>query len=105
MNIALFIALLVAFSAITSLLTEACKKLLDDTTIIYSSNVLVVIIACIVGILGTGVYYTLCGIDFTIANIVCMPLMGLATSVGSMIGYDKVIQTIKQLKVNKQEDA
>ena len=99
MNIALFIALLVAFSTITSLLTEAFKKLLDDTAIKYSSNILVVIIACVVGICGTGVYYTLSGIDFTLTNIVCMPLMGLTTAVGSMVGYDKVIQTIKQLKV------
>lgn len=104
MNIALFIALLVAFSTVTSLLTEAFKKLLNDTTIKYSSNVLVVIIACIVGIFGTGVYYTLCGIEFTLANIVCMPLMGLATSVGSMVGYDKVIQTIKQIKINKTQE-
>lgn len=104
MNIALFIALLVAFSTVTSLLTEAFKKLLDDTTIKYSSNVLVVIIACIVGILGTGVYYALCGIEFTLANVVCMPLMGLATSVGSMVGYDKVIQTIKQIKINKTQE-
>lgn len=104
MNIAMFIALLVAFSAITSLLTEACKKMLDGTTITYSSNVLVVIIACIVGICGTGVYYVLSEIPFSLANIVCMPLMGLATSVGSMVGYDKVIQTIKQLKVNKEQE-
>lgn len=105
MNIALFIALLLAFSTITSLLTEACKKLLNDTPIKYSSNVLVVIIACIVGVLGTGVYYTLCGIEFTLANIICMPLMGLATSVGSMVGYDKVIQTIKQIKINKTQES
>ena len=99
MNIALFIALLVAFSTMTSLLTEACKKLLNDTTIKYSSNILVVIIACIVGICGTGIYYVLSGINFTLANIICMPLMGLTTAVGSMVGYDKVIQTIKQLNV------
>lgn len=104
MNIALFIALLVVFSTVTSLLTEAFKKLLDDTTITYSSNVLVVIIACIVGVLGTGAYYALCSIQFTLANIVCMPLMGLATAVGSMVGYDKVIQTIKQIKINKVQE-
>lgn len=102
MNIAIFVALLVVFSAVTSLLTETCKKLLDDTTITYSSNVLVVIIACIVGIFGTGIYYVLSGITFNLVNIICMPLMGLATSVGSMVGYDKVIQTIKQIKFNKE---
>lgn len=98
MNITLFIALLVMFSTITSLLTEAFKKILDSTTIKYSSNILVVIIACIVGICGTGIYYVLSGIDFTLVNIVCMPLMGLTTAVGSMVGYDKVIQAIKQMQ-------
>lgn len=101
MNIAIFIALLVVFSAVTSLLAEACKKVLDDTTITYSSNILVVIIACIVGILGTGIYYILFNIDFNLANIICMPLMGITTAVGSMVGYDKVIQTIKQIKIQK----
>ena len=98
MNITLFIALLVMFSTITSLLTEAFKKILDGATIKYSSNILVVIIACIVGICGTGIYYVLSGIDFTLVNIVCMPLMGLTTAVGSMVGYDKVIQAIKQMQ-------
>lgn len=104
MNIALFIALLVTFSTVTSLLTEACKKLLDNTNITYCSNILAVIIACIVGIFGTGIYYILFGINFDLANIVCMPLMGLATAVGSMVGYDKVIQTIKQIKVQNEVD-
>ena len=98
MNMMLFIALLVAFSAITSLCTEAVKKLLNELNVKYAPNVLVVILSLIVGIVGTGVYYILFSIEFNLINIVCMPLMGLATAVGSMVGYDKVIQTIEQLR-------
>lgn len=98
MNITLFIALLTMFSAVTSIITEGCKKMLDGTTISYSSNILAFIVACVVGIGGTGVYYVLNSIEFNTVNIVCMLLMGLATSIGAMVGYDKVIQTIAQLK-------
>lgn len=98
MSTTLFIALLIVFSAITSLCTEGCKKILDEIKVSYASNVVAFIIACIVGVCGTGVYYILNSIEFNVANIVYMALMGVATSVGAMVGYDKVIQTIGQLK-------
>ena len=98
MNITLFITLLTIFSTITGLVTEVCKKLLDEANIVYAKNILAFIVACIVGMGGTGVYYILCSIEFTLINIVCMVLMGFATSVSAMVGYDKVIQTIAQIK-------
>lgn len=98
MSVTLFITLLTIFSTITSLCTETVKKLLNDTNFNYSSNVLVFIIACIVGAGGTCIYYILNSFEFNSVNIVCMLLMGLATSLSSMVGYDKVIQTIKQIK-------
>lgn len=98
MNITLFIALLTMFSAITGIATEGCKKILDESSMSYSSNILAFIVACVVGIGGTGVYYVLNSIEFNVVNIICMVLMGMATSVGAMVGYDKVIQTIAQLK-------
>lgn len=101
MNIALFIALLTVFATITSLFTEVCKKVLNENKVSYSSNLLVLIIACIVGILGTCVYYIFFSIEFNAVNIICMPLMGIATAVGSMVGYDKVIQTIKQINIKQ----
>lgn len=102
MNVSLFITLLTSFSVITSLCTEGVKKILDEKGITYASNVVVAIIACIVGICGTGVYYILSGMVFDIVNITCMILMGLATWLGATVSYDKVLQTIAQLaKVKK----
>lgn len=98
MTIALFIMLLTVFSAVTGICTEGVKKILDSQNITYSSNILAFIIACIIGIGGTAVYYILNTIDFTIGNIICMILMGIAVSMGSMVGYDKVTQTIQQFK-------
>lgn len=102
MNITLFITLLTAFSAITGVLTECCKKLLDELKIVYASNILAFVVACVVGVGGTAIYYILGSIEFNLINVVCMLLMGLATSVGAMVGYDKVVQTITQLKVIKK---
>ena len=42
--------------------------------------------------------YLFTGIAFTPPNIVCMVLMAVAVWVGAMVGYDKVLQMIEQLK-------
>lgn len=98
MSFTVFISLLTIFSSVTSICAECCKKLLDCTKIKYSSNILVFIIACIVGTGGTCIYYVFNLIEFNLVNVVCSVLMGLATSVGAMVGYDKIVQTIQQLK-------
>jgi hypothetical protein len=36
-------------------------------------------------------------IPWTVNNIICLILMGIAVWIASMIGYDKVIQLLKQL--------
>ena len=101
MTISLFITLLTIFSTITGVLTEATKKLLDEYKKSYSSNVIAFVCACIVGIGGTAIYYQFNSIPFTINNIICMVLMGITSSIGAMVGYDKIIQTIKQITTNK----
>ena len=100
MTVPMFITLLTAFSAISSLCTEAFKKMFDSAGIKYASNILVFIIACVVGIGGTAIYYVFSSIDFDTINVICMILMGLASSIGATVGYDKVIQTIAQLNKN-----
>lgn len=97
MTVTIFIALVAVFSVVTSLCTEACKKILEDIGVKYASNILVCIIAAVVGILGTFAYYVLFSLDFNATNIVCAFLMSLTTAIGSMVGYDKVIQTINQI--------
>lgn len=99
MNVAVFMMLLTAFSTVTSLTVQALKKILDEHGTKYASNALVCIVAGVVGIGGTAVYYVLGNIAFSSANVILMVLMGLAVSIGSMVGYDKVIQTIKQFAI------
>ena len=97
MSVTAFFGLLTALSVVTSLCTEALKKLLDSMNVKYASNVLVCIVAAVVGITGTCLYYVICSLPFTPVNIVCVFLMSIATAVGSMVGYDKVMQAIEQI--------
>lgn len=97
MTVQTFLILLSAFSLIVGLVTQALKKLLDDLGASYSSNVVAVAVSAVIGVGGTAIYYIIAGITFNAVNIICMLLMGAATAVGAMVGYDKVIQTIKQI--------
>ena len=58
----------------------------------------VVLVGGVVGIGGSAAYYAVSSIPFTASNIVFMFLMGIASAIGAMIGYDKIIQTITQIK-------
>lgn len=102
MTITLFVALLVVLAVAVSLLTEAVKKLFEGTEFTFSTNVAVLIISIVVGIGGTAMAYVSLGIPFTPPNVICMILMAVAVWVGSMIGYDKVIQMIEQIKTIKK---
>lgn len=97
MTVSMFLILLSAFSLIVGLVVQALKKLLDSLGATYSSNIVAVAVSAVVGIGGTVAYYIIAGIPFSAVNIICMLLMGIATAVGAMVGYDKVIQTIKQI--------
>lgn len=97
MTVSMFLILLTAFSLIVGLIVQALKKLLDSLNVSYSTNVVAVIVSAAVGIGGTAIYYVIASVPFSATNIICMVLMGIATAVGAMVGYDKVIQTIKQI--------
>lgn len=94
MNITLFITLFTIGSMVSSLLTEALKKSFKDM----STNIIALIDAGVVGILGTAGAYILMGVPLTLPNIVCLILMVFCIWIGSMVGYDKVLQTISQIK-------
>lgn len=101
MTLSLFMALIVILAVAVSLITEAVKKFLDDAKKTYSSNMVVLVAAVIVGVGGTALAYLFLGIAFTLTNVLCMALMAIAVWVGAMLGYDKVIQMLEQLKTLK----
>ena len=93
-----FLILLTIFSFITSRFTDGVKKFLDSLKVTYASNIVVLCVAVVVSGLGTTVFYMWNDIAWTSLNIICIFLMMCANWLGSMIGYDKVIQTITQMK-------
>lgn len=101
MTTTMFLILLSAFSVITGLATEGIKNIATDKVNL-SYNIVALVTALIVGCGGTAVYYQLNAITFTANNIIYMVLMGLASGLVSMVGFDKVSQAIEQI-VNKQK--
>ena len=106
MSVQVFLALLLAFSAISSLVTETIKKVFatnDENLCIVSykddatdGNITAFIVSIIVGLVGTLIYYELSVIEFSVNNIIYAILMGLASSLTSQVGYDKVKETIQK---------
>ena len=94
MTVEIFLTLLVFFSTATSLATEAFKKLVGNKI---PYNILVLIIAMIVGCVGVYVYYILNNIEINSINIIYLVLMGIANWIGAMVGYDKIKQLIHQM--------
>ena len=102
MTITLFITVFTVGAAVTSLLTEAIKKAYQNAGKEYSANMIALINALVVGGGGTAVTYMLSGITWSANNVICLILMIVATWVGAMIGYDKVVQLLEQI-ANKEE--
>ena len=94
MTVEMFIYLFTIGSLFASLLTQATKKAFPKI----SSNILALINAIIIGIVGMICVYVVMSIPFTAVNIIYIILMAVCIWMGSMIGYDKIIQTIKQIR-------
>lgn len=97
MTVTLFLELLFICSLVTGLLTEAGKKLLDN----FPNNIIALVIGLIVGVSTTAIVYQFNDISYTVNNIICMLLMGLSSATGSMLGYDKIVQCVKQITDRK----
>ena len=104
MTFEIFIILLVIFSVFTSLFTEAVKLFLESLKIKYASNLIVLVVSIFVGSIGTVCAYLFMNIQWTATNIICIFLMIGANWLVSMLGYDKVMQAIMQLKGGKSNE-
>jgi hypothetical protein len=60
--------------------------------------VVALIDSIIVGAVGTYVYYLLDNIPFDGQHIMFLILLTIATWISSMIGYDKILQLMNQIK-------
>ena len=101
-NLEIFLMGLLFVSAITSLTTEAVKKILTENKKAYSANTLAGIVSIIVS-LAVGISYLLIGhIGFTAEIAVYLFALMVGSWLCAMLGYDKVIQTISQFKMERK---
>lgn len=99
-----FLLGLLVVSTLTSLVTEAIKKILTEHNKTYYSNTLVGVIALILSTAIGGCYILLSGAGFTPHMIIYWVALVFMSWLCAMIGYDKVIQAISQFKTSKRKD-
>ena len=95
-----FLMLLSSFSVLSGLVTEGIKKLISDKANM-SYNIIALVVALVVGGAGSAVYYQLNAIPFNLDNIIYLVLMGLASGLCSMVGFDKIKQAVEQITSKK----
>lgn len=103
MPISFMTTALLAVSLVTNLTVEGIKKLLNGTTIKYSSNVLAAVISVIASCAICLIYLVMNDIVFSLkigVEIFILMYLGFLTST---VGYDKIVQMLKQLQIVKED--
>ena len=99
MNIGVFLTMLMIVSVFTSLFTEAVKMVLDGMGKKFpSSNILAGMVAVVLSVLICVAFSTLYNIPFTDKAAVYYAALVLLGWLSAMVGYDKVIQALTQIK-------
>ena len=94
MTITIFILGITICSAFTALVTEAVKKMIGEKS---NPNVIAAICSTIVAVITAIVYAVFTGITVDTTYIVAGILLVIFSWIGAMVGYDKLIQTIRQI--------
>jgi len=97
MTITFLTTALLLVSLVTNFTVEGLKKLLDESKVNYSSNLLAVVVAVVIAGLVSAGYLILNDITFSLkVGVQIIVLMYLSFLV-STVGYDKIVQMIEQL--------
>jgi len=103
MHISFMTTALLAVSLLTNLTVEGIKKLLEGTNKTYSSNILAAVLSTIIAGAVCVIYLIMNDVAFSLkigVEVVILMYLGFLVST---VGYDKVIQTIKQIQTSKGE--
>ena len=91
-----FLSLLFTVSILVGLTVEAIKKMLGDRK--YPTNIIAGIVSIVLSVV-VGIFYCiLTSTPFTSAVIIYIIALVFLSWLCAMLGYDKVIQSIKQIK-------
>lgn len=97
MNLEIFLIALFAVSLFTGLFTEAIKKWLDERGKTYYSNALAGYVAVVLSVVVSVGYVILTEAALNAKMAVYLIALMVLSWLSSMIGYDKVVQTIQQI--------
>lgn len=102
MPISFLTTALLIVSIVTNLTVEGIKKLLNETKVKYSSNVLAAILSVIIACAICVIYLIMTDTMFNLkigVEIVVLMYLGFLVST---VGYDKVVQMVKQIQATKE---
>lgn len=102
MPISFMTTALLIVSLLTNLTVEGIKKLLEGTNKTYSSNVLAAILSTIISGAVCVIYLIMNDVVFSLKIGVEVLILIYLGFLISTVGYDKVIQTIKQIQMSKE---
>lgn len=98
MPLSFFSTSLLTVSLITNLSVQGIKKLLEGTSFRYSSNILAAALAVVLAFAICVIYLVWNDIAFSAKVGVEMVVLMYTSFLTSTVGYDKVIQTIRQIQ-------
>lgn len=98
MELNVFLILLLAVSLLTGLVTEGIKKLMDEAGRVYRSNLIAGAVAIILSVAIDAAYVIITETALNDKLAVYLIALVLLSWLSSMLGYDKVKQTILQIK-------
>lgn len=101
MTLDVFLFLLLAVSVFTTLTVEAIKKCFGDSYKA-SSNIVACVVAIVLSV-AVGIFYCiLANIAFNIEIAIILLALMFLSWLGSMLGYDKIIQSLTQIGIVKK---
>ena len=103
MTVSVFVTIFIAEATLAGLLTEAIKQWYKNAGKDYPPNVIALVNAVVLGALVTSGYYIMRGIPFSVNNIICLLCLIVLNWFGCMLGYDKILQLVKQLTAREEK--
>lgn len=94
---------LLIVSLVINLTVEGIKKLLNETTIKYSSNVLAAVVAVLISCAVCAIYLIMNDVALTLKIGVEVCIFMYLSFLTSTVGYDKVVQMIQQIQGVKED--
>ncbi len=101
MSMEVFLMLLLGVSIATGLFTEALKKLFDECGKVYKSNILAGVVSVVLSLAAGAGYIIMVETQLNAKMAVILIALVLLSWLCAMVGYDKVMQAISQIKIAK----